>query len=50
MINEDIAKELVYQLTPKEKNFALETINQVKINIEKTMIKDQEGNVVEVIG
>jgi hypothetical protein len=50
MINEAIVKELVSQLTPKEKSFTLETMKQVKVKIEKTMIKDQDGNVVEVIG
>lgn len=50
MVNEDIANELSSELIPKEKNFTLKTMKKVKFKIEKTEIKDQDGNVVKVVG
>lgn len=50
MISEETALEIASQLIPKEKNFTLNTMKKVKFKIEKTEIRDQEGNIVQVIG
>jgi len=49
-LNEAAVAELVRKLQPKESVIELASLQGVAIRIEKTSIKDNEGNVVEIIG
>lgn len=49
-ISKETAIEIASELIPKEKSFTLNTMKKIKFKIEKTEIKDQKGNVVQVIG
>ncbi|WP_238650393.1 suppressor of fused domain protein [Paenibacillus piscarius] len=49
-LTDEAVLELETKLQPKEGEFRLSAAKDLKIQIRKTYIKDQEGNVVEVIG
>ncbi|KAJ52716.1 hypothetical protein BD780_001642 [Clostridium tetanomorphum] len=50
MINEEIVIEIASELIPKEKSFNLKAMKKIKFTIEKTEIRNQQGEVVQVIG
>ncbi|MFC6649612.1 suppressor of fused domain protein [Paenibacillus rhizoplanae] len=49
-LSEAAILELETKLQPKEGEFRLSTAKELKVQVRKTYIKDQEGNVVETIG
>lgn len=49
-LTEEVVLELEEKLQPKEGELLLSAAKELKVQIRKTYIKDQEGNVVETIG
>ncbi|MDO3409399.1 suppressor of fused domain protein [Saccharibacillus sp. CPCC 101409] len=49
-LNTEAVTELARRLEPRAGEFELETLKALKIRIEKTLIRDADGNVVETIG